>query len=106
MLRNAFKRSVHPDAHAEYERRDNPSWTELEEAPRAHGGLSYSTFLDQDTNELFAYAKIENEERRHAIASTEVCQPWWHPRRELMPTHRDNSPRTVDLCEVFYIENP
>ena len=106
MIRKAFKMSVHPGQHAEYARRHQPVWKELEETLLAHGVRSYSIFLDAPTSELFAYVEIENEERWNAIARTEVCQRWWKHMREIMPSHADHSPVSVELKEVFHIENP
>jgi L-rhamnose mutarotase len=106
MIRKAFRMSVHPNAHAEYERRHNPIWKELEDTLIAHGVHSYSIFLDPQTSELFAYAEIESEERWQAIARTEVCQRWWQYMRDLMPTSPDHSPKSVELREVFHIEKP
>jgi len=106
MIRKAFKMSVHPDSHAEYERRHDPIWKELEDALFAHGVHGYSIFLDPQTSELFAYAEIESEERWQAIARTEVCQRWWQHMRDLMPTNSDHSPKSVELREVFHIEKP
>ena len=104
MIRKAFKMSVHPDAHAEYERRHRPIWKELEDTLFKHGVLNYSIFLDAQTSQLFAYAEIESEERWQAIASTEVCQRWWLHMRDLMPTNPDHSPKSVELHEVFHLE--
>ena len=95
MIRKAFKMSVHSDAHAEYERRHNPIWKELEEALVAHGVRSYSIFLDPQTSEIFGYAEIESEERWQSIARTDVCQRWWQSMRYLMPTNPDHSPKSV-----------
>lgn len=106
MIRKAFKMSVNPDAHAEYERRHRPIWKELEATLIAHGVLNYSIFLDPQTSELFACAEIEGEERWQSIARTEVCQRWWHYMRDLMPTNHDHSPKSVELREVFHIEKP
>jgi L-rhamnose mutarotase len=105
MIRKAFKMSVHPDAHAEYERRHNPIWQDLEDALVAHGVVSYSIFLDSETSVLFAYAEIESEERWQAIARTEVCQRWWRYMREVMPSNPDHSPRSAPLREVFHLES-
>jgi L-rhamnose mutarotase len=101
VLTKAFKMSVHPHAHAGYERRHNPIWKELEETLIAHGVKKYSIFLDESTSELFAYAEIESEERWRAVASTEVCQRWWRSMSELMPANPDGSPCSMDLREVF-----
>jgi L-rhamnose mutarotase len=106
MIRKAFKMSVHPDAHAEYERRHNPIWRELANTLVAHGVSSYSIFLDPATSELFAYAEIESEERWRAIAATDVCRRWWKDMAELMPTNPDLSPKSRDLREVFHTESP
>jgi len=93
--------SVHAGAEAEYVRRHNPIWDELEAVLRHHGVRSYSIFLDPDTNDLFAYAEIESVERWNAIAETDVCRRWWRSMRELMPTHTDDRPVSRDLREVF-----
>jgi L-rhamnose mutarotase len=101
MLIKAFKMAVHSDAHAEYERRHNPIWKELEDVLVAHGVKKYSIFLDPSTSELLAYAEIESEERWQTIASTEVCQRWWKHMRDVMPTNADHSPQSSELREVF-----
>ncbi|HXW07860.1 MAG TPA: L-rhamnose mutarotase [Vicinamibacterales bacterium] len=104
MIRKAFRMRVYPGAAAEYARRHQPIWAELEEALLAHGVHTYSIFLDPATNDLFAYAEIESEERWAAVAGTEVCQRWWRYMRDLMPTHPDDSPESATLREVFHIE--
>ncbi|HAM72338.1 MAG TPA: L-rhamnose mutarotase, partial [Verrucomicrobiales bacterium] len=63
MIRKAFRMSVNPGCREEYERRHNPIWPELERLLHAHGVRNYSIFLDEGSNELFAYAEIESEER-------------------------------------------
>ena len=77
MIRKAFVMSVNPEQHAEYEERHNPIWPELEATLKAHGVHNYSIFLHKETNQLFAYAEIEDEARWQAIAETEICQKWW-----------------------------
>lgn len=95
---------VNPGQEAEYTRRHSPIWAELEEVLRQHGVQCYSIFLDPDTDDLFAYAEIESEERWAAIAGTEVCRRWWRSMRELMPSNADDSPVSSDLREVFHLE--
>jgi len=103
VIRKAFRMSLNPGCQAEYAQRHNPIWAELDDVLRRHGVRSYSIFLDPDTNDLFAYAEIENDERWAAIAGTEVCRRWWRSMRELMPSHEDDSPLTHDLREVFHL---
>jgi L-rhamnose mutarotase len=95
---------VNPDAHAEYERRHQPIWEELEATLKEHGVLSYSIFLESDSNLLFAYAEIESEERWTSIAETDVCKRWWAHMSDIMPTNPDDSPVSATLREVFHIE--
>ncbi len=103
-MRVAFRMSVHRGHEAEYERRHQPIWPELEAVLLQHGVREYSIFLDPATNDLFAYAEIESEERWQAIARTEVCQQWWTSMRSLMPSNDDHSPVARELREVFHIQ--
>jgi len=96
--------SVNRGAEAEYARRHQPIWPELERVLIAHGVETYSIFFDPATNDLFAYAEIENEERWNAIAATEVCRRWWKAMSPLMPSNADDSPISRELSEVFHIE--
>jgi L-rhamnose mutarotase len=104
MVRKAFRMSVHPGREAEYERRHNPIWSELEATLIDHGVQHYSIFLDPVTNDLFAYAEIDSEARWQAIASTAICQRWWQTMSELMPVNADKSPVSREMREVFRLD--
>jgi len=104
MIRKAFRMSVDPGRHAEYERRHNPIWSELAATLVAHGVSSYTIFLDAATSDLFAYVELESEERWKAIAATYVCRRWWRHMREIMPSNPDDSPVSRELREVFHLE--
>ncbi len=104
MIRKACRMSVNPDQHAEYERRHNPIWKELEDTLKSHGASNYSIFLDPATHSLFAYVEIESEERWNAVAQTDVCKRWWKHMKPVMPSNPDNSPVSVDLREVFHMD--
>ena len=96
--------SVNRGAEAEYARRHQPIWPELERVLIEHGVETYSIFVDDATNDLFAYAEIESEERWRAIAATDVCRRWWDSMSPLMPSNPDKSPVSRELSEVFHIE--
>ena len=106
MIRRAFRMSVYPGREAEYARRHDPIWPELERTLVEHGVHSYSIFIDPETNDLFAYAEIESEERWAQVAATEVCRRWWRHMRELMPSNPDDSPVSRACPELFHIERP
>ena len=102
MIRKAFKMSVHPDRHAEYGRRHNPIWPELEAVLLQHGVRRYSIFLDEQTSVLFAYVEVEDESQWNAIAGTEPCRRWWRFMKDIMPVNPDDSPVSHELKEVFH----
>ena len=103
MIRKAFVMSVNAGAEAEYERRHNPIWPELEQTLLKHGVHSYSIFLHSETRQLFAYVEFKSVAQWEAIAATGVCQRWWAYMREIMPSNADNSPVSKELREVFHM---
>ena len=104
MIRKAFRMSVNEGAATEYERRHRPIWKDLEEALLDHGVVTYSIFLDPESDALFGYVEVESDDLWARIASTDVCRRWWRHMRELMPTNKDDSPVSRELREVFHIE--
>lgn len=104
MIRKAFRMSVNAGGASEYARRHQPIWRELEDTLLRHGVRTYSIYLDPSTNDLFAYIEFDSEERWAAVASTDVCQRWWRHMRDLMPANPDDSPVSLELQEVFHIE--
>jgi L-rhamnose mutarotase len=104
MIRRAFVMQVHPDKHAEYERRHRPIWDDLARALSEHGAHNYSIFLHAETSQLFAYVELEDETRWAAIAQTDVCRRWWAFMADVMPTNADSSPQSVALAEVFHLD--
>ena len=104
MIRKAFVMSIHAGSEAEYVRRHQPIWPELEQALLAHGVKTYSIFLHPETRQLFAYVEFANEAEWEALAQTEVCRHWWTHMHELMPSNPDHSPVSLPLMEIFHIE--
>src|SRR5688500_7027222 len=104
LLRKAFVMSVNPGSEAEYERRHRPIWKELEDVLKAHGVHNYSIFLHPETNQLFAYAEVEDDGRWESIARTDVCQRWWKHMGDVMPSNPDHSPVATGLREVFHLD--
>jgi len=103
MIRKAFVMSVDAGKEAEYARRHQPIWPELEAVLKAHGVHNYSIFLHPETRQLFGYVEIEDEARWAAIAGTDVCRRWWRHMADLMPANPDHSPVARELREVFHL---
>jgi len=96
--------SVNAGKESEYEHRHRPIWKELEETLSSHGVHNYSIFLHPETRQLFAYVEIEDEARWAAIANTAICKKWWVHMKDLMPSNPDNSPKSLQLREVFHMD--
>lgn len=103
MIRKASVMTVFREHHDEYRRRHDELWPEMEVMLREHGMLSYSIFLDAETDRLFAYVEIEDEERWARSAETDVCRRWWAYMRDIMETNPDDSPVSRELKPVFHL---
>jgi L-rhamnose mutarotase len=106
MVRKAFVIHAKPGRAAEYERRHNPIWPDLEKALKAHGVSNYSIYLDEETGTLFGYLEVADEETFQRIAETEVCQRWWRYMTEVLVCDSDDSPKAKEdvLREVFHLD--
>ena len=103
-MRKAFKMKLFGGMEKEYEKRHNELWDEMKDMIHEYGGSNYSIFLDKETNTLFGYIEIENEEKWAESANTEICRKWWHFMADIMETNPDESPVSVDLKEVFFLK--
>ena len=104
MTRMAFKMYLNEGQKAEYIKRHNEIWPELKRLLKEAGISEYSIFLDEETNTLFAFQKVGDEKGSQDLGSTEIVQQWWKFMADIMKTNPDNSPVSVELEEVFYME--
>ena len=94
---------LYPKMEKEYEKRHNELWQEMKDMIHEYGGKNYTIFLDKETNTLFGYIEIEDEELWNKTAETEICKKWWKFMADIMETNSDNSPVTFDLKEAFHL---
>lgn len=99
-----FKMRVYHNCHEEYEIRHNLLWPEMKEMIHNYGGRNYTIFLDKDTDTLFGYLEVEDEELWAKSADDPVCRKWWDYMADVMDTNEDNSPVSIDLKEVFHLD--
>jgi L-rhamnose mutarotase len=106
MVRKAFVIQAKPGMAAEYQRRHNPIWPELEAALKRHGVSNYSIFLREDTGELFGYLEVADEALFQKIAETEVCRRWWRYMTEVLVSESADSPKAKEdmLGEIFHLD--
>jgi len=102
--RFAFKMKMFPGFKDEYRKRHDEIWPELVRLLKSEGVENYSIFLDEETNILFAYQEQSGERTSQDLGSTEIVKKWWKYMADVMETNPDNSPITIPLEQVFYME--
>ncbi|MEP7236624.1 MAG: L-rhamnose mutarotase [Ferruginibacter sp.] len=103
MERVAFKMQLHKGCEAEYKKRHDVLWPELQELLKITGIQEYSIFLDETTNSLFGVLKIENTVNLDTLPAHPVMQKWWAYMKDIMDSNSDNSPVSIPMKEVFYL---
>jgi L-rhamnose mutarotase len=104
MKRFGFKMKMKPGCREEYIKRHNAIWPELKEMIKNGGVSDYSIFLDEETNILFGVQKVSGEESSQDMGVNPIVAKWWDYMKDIMETNPDNSPVTIPLEEVFYME--
>jgi L-rhamnose mutarotase len=102
--RLAFKMKVNPGVIEEYKKRHDDLWPELHKLLKDAGISEYSIFFDEETNYLFAFQKQSGEQGSQDLGQTEIVKKWWKYMADIMETNPDNSPVSIPLEEVFYME--
>ena len=104
MKRFGFKMKLKPGCREEYIRRHQAIWPELADLIKSGGVSDYSIFLDEETNILFGVQKVSGEHSSQEMGVQPVVARWWEYMMDIMDTNPDNSPVTIPLEEVFYLE--
>lgn len=104
MARAAFKMYLNEGQKQEYIKRHNEIWPELKQLLKDNGISEYSIFLDEETNTLFAFQKVDGDAGSQDLGKTEIVQKWWEFMSTMMKVNPDNSPVSIPLEEVFYME--
>ncbi len=99
-----FKMKLYPGMEAEYTKRHNELWPQMQDMIHEYGGKNYTIFLDRETDILFGCIEIEDQEKWSKTAETEICKKWWAFMADIMETNEDNSPVAVDLINVFHLD--
>jgi L-rhamnose mutarotase len=97
----ALRMLLNPGAGAEYQRRHDAIWPELERELHAAGIVDYRILLDRENNCLFAVITRRRRHRMDQLPAQPVVRRWWAMMADLMATEADASPRVTPLREVF-----
>jgi L-rhamnose mutarotase len=104
MIRTAFKMQLNDGQKEVYKKRHQEIWPELKKLLKEAGISEYSIFFDEETHTLFAFQKINGDSSSQDLGELEIVKKWWEFMAGIMKTNDDNSPVTVPLEEVFYME--
>ena len=102
--RFSFKMKLIPGFKEEYKKRHSEIWPELVKLLKTEGIGNYSIFLDEETSTLFAYQEQSGISSSQDLGKTKVVIKWWKYMADIMETNPDNSPVSVSLEQVFYME--
>ena len=102
----AFRMNLNPGQAIEYQRRHDDLWPELAQALLEAGVVDYRIFLDEPTNALFAVLTHEDVHGLDELPGTALMQRWWTYMQDIMPSHADASPVSVDLLPMFQLTRP
>ncbi|MBC3234326.1 MULTISPECIES: L-rhamnose mutarotase [Pseudomonas] len=106
MQTRAFRMNLNPGQAIEYQRRHDDLWPELAQALLEAGVVDYRIFLDEPTNALFAVLTHEDVHGLDELPGTALMQRWWTYMQDIMPSHADASPVSVDLLPMFQLTRP
>ena len=104
MHRLAFKMKLFKGNEDEYRKRHEAIWLELKDLLKETGVSDYSIFLDVETNFLFGVMKIENPLKLDELPHHPVMKKWWAYMKDIMESNNDDSPVSIPLKEVFYLQ--
>ena len=93
-----------PGCEAEYQKRHNEIWPELVKMLKDSGVYDYSIFWDKETNLLFAVQEQGGESGSQDLGTNPIVKKWWDYMADIMDVNPDNSPVSIPLKEVFYME--
>ncbi len=96
-MKKGFKMKLNAGMFSEYKKRHAQVYLELEAQFRQAGVSDYTIWFDKDTNTLFGYVVLTDEQLWDSIANTEACSKWWNFMADIMETNPDNSPVSADL---------
>lgn len=90
---------------AEYKRRHDEIWPELVEELRNAGVSDYSIFYDEETQILFAFQKLTDNNTSDDLPKNPVVRKWWDYMNDgIMECNEKGEPVSKLLTEVFHMD--
>lgn len=106
MQTRAFRMNLNPGQAQEYLRRHDQIWPELVALLHGAGIEDYRIFLDPQSHALFAVMTHQDAHGLDDLPRHPVMQRWWQHMQDIMPSHPDGSPLSVELQPMFDLPRP
>lgn len=105
MIRKAFYMELKPGCADEYTRAHNPIPDELREVLKHHGIHNYSIFHHPESNVLFGYMEIEDEEEIRKIANYPCAKAWWKAMTKYLVSRNpdDEKAKEEEMVQLFFL---
>lgn len=100
----AFRMKLFPGYAAEYKKRHDEIWPELKSLLKDHGISEYRIYLDEESHFLFSVMTVEDISMLNNLPDNPIMKKWWFFMKDLMETNIDNSPVSLPLEKVFFME--
>ena len=105
MKRNAFKMKLSSGDVAEYKKRHDEIWPELEEELKKAGISDYSIYYDEESQILFAFQKLTDNNTADDLPKNPIVRKWWDYMNDgIMEYNEKDEPVSTPLKEVFHMD--
>jgi len=104
MKRVAFKMKIHKGTVAEYKRRHDEIWPELNELLRSSGISDYTIFLDEDSLELFAVQKLSEDHTSDKLSENPLVKKWCDYMSDIVLMDATGNPICTPLPEMYHLD--
>lgn len=90
---------------AEYKKRHDEIWPDLVEELRKAGISDYSIYYDEETQILFAFQKLSDNNTSDQLPKNPVVRKWWDFNNDgIMEYDEKDEPVSKPLIEVFHMD--
>lgn len=100
----AFKMKLLPAQKQEYKNRHDEIWPELSSLLNNVGITDYHIYLDDESDILFAFYKIDDDSKIKDLPKQDIMIKWWKYMADIMETMANNEPISRDLELMFHMK--
>lgn len=104
LKRVAFKMQIRKGTVAEYKRRHDEIWPELNELLKKSGISDYTIFVDEETDTLFAVQKLADDHRTDELPNDPLVKKWCEYMADMVTMDADGNPICTPLPEMYHLD--